>query len=422
MIKLAILCHLSNPIVRSKLDLIDSSHYRYRDLNGWTTNIVNALKVRDDIELYVISPHIGMRRQTQEFELEGVHYYYFRRQLPYPWWKLESLFLPQEKRGFPRNRKCVMSFIDKIKPDLINLIGAENAYYAASVLDVENIPIIIHCQTVYANPDRIRNTGKADKVRWDTELKIFHKTPYMACNSQRYYELIKHYEPNAIIFPRKWPVAEFPAIPEVEKKYDFVYFARFLNKNKGFDNAVEAMGKFVKKYPNAKLLAVGKKDGDWQKIGTRIDELGLNDAIEIHNSITNYKDMLQFVRQGRFSLLPITMDIISGTIFESMRMGMPVVTCRTCGTPSLNEKRETVLISDIGDCEGLCKNMLQLYENVDLQNRLRENGALYIKEMDEENSHNVDVTVEQYKAVMEHYYHNKAIPQEMLFKENVMFI
>lgn len=420
--KLTILCHLSNSIVRKKLDLIESSYYRYRDLNGWTTNIVNALKARDDIELHVISPHIGMRRQTQEFEIDGVNYYYFRRQLPFPWSKFENLFFPQDKHGFPRNRRCIKGFINRIKPDLINLIGAENAYYAVSVLDVENIPIIIHCQTVYANPDRIKNTGKADKVRWDTELKIFHKTPYMACNSQRYYNLIKQYEPNAIIFPRKWPAAEFPTIPEVEKKYDFVYFARFLNKNKGFDNAVEAMGKFVKIHPNAKLLAVGKKDCDWPNIEIRINELGLNDALEIHNSITDYKEMLQFVRQGRFSLLPITMDIISGTILESMRMGMPVLTCRTCGTPTLNEKRETVLISDIGDCEGLCQNMLRLYANNDLQVKLRENGFLFLKEMDEDNVHNVEITVDQYKAVMKHYYQNKPIPQEMLFKQNTLFI
>lgn len=422
-IKLVLINHFSNPLVREMLDLEpEGKHVKYRDLGMWNTNLIEGLKHRDDIDLYVISPHTGMKKIEQEFVQEGVHYFFYRRELPYPWGRIESHLFSQSKRNFPRNRKIVKRIIQRIKPDIVNLIGAENAYYSITALDVENIPVIIHLQTVYANPDRIKNTGSADKKRWEVELKIFHKTPYMACNSQRYYDLIKQYEPNAIVFPRKWPVAEFPAIPEVEKKYDFVYFARFLNKNKGFDNAVEALGRFIKVHPNVKLLAVGRKDNDWAKIETRINELGLNDAIETHNSITDYRDMLQFVRQGRFALLPITMDIISGTILESIRMKMPVVTCRTCGTPTLNEKRETVLISEIGDSDGLCQNMLQLYENVDLQNKLIENGLLYLKEMDDENAHNVDTTVAQYKAVMEHYYHGVPIPQEMLFKENIMFI
>lgn len=415
-IRLALICHLSNPMIRENLALYPSCRFvKYKDFANWNSNIINSLRERDDVELHVISPHIGMRNKTQIFKHEGVTYYFFSTDLPLPWSILENHFYPQSKRGFPRNRKAIQKFVQMIQPELINLIGAENSYYSIAALDIENIPIIIHLQTVYANPARKKNSGKVNQRRWDLELQIFHKTPYMACSGQMYYDLVKQYEPNAIVFPRKWPVAEFPKVPEVQKKYDFAYSARFLSKNKGFDAAIEAIAEFAKVHPDVSFIAVGNKDGNWPSYEKRINELGLQNNIIIHPPFVDYLDVLKYVKQARFALLPITMDVISGTILEAMRMGMPVVTCRTSGTPSLNKKRETVLISEIGDYHQLANLMLDIYEHPDRAEMLRKNGLIYIEELDEKESHNVDSMVAQYKAVIEHYHNGTPIPQELLF-------
>lgn len=410
--KVVLINHFSNAEVREKLDLYSR---KYRDLGGWNNAIISNLRGRDDIELHVITPHLGMRHATQKFALDGVHYYFFRQDLPRPWGRIENCFWSQSKRDFPRNRKYVKQFISEIKPDLINLIGAENAYYSITALDVKDIPLMLQLQTVYANPDRIKNAGGVNKQRWDVELQLFNKTPYMACTGRMYYDLVKGYNPNVIMFPRMWPVSNFPVVADVGKRYDFVYFARFLNKNKGFDNAIEAMARFVKVKPNARFLAVGSKDSDWPMFATRIQEFGLESNLEIHGSFEQYTDLLSYVKQGRFALLPITMDVLSGTILEAMHMGMPVVTCRTSGTPSLNEKRETVLISDIGDSDGLFENMMRLYEDANLQELLLNNAKLYLKEEDDKNAHNADVMIEQFKAVIEHYHYGTPIPQGLLY-------
>lgn len=420
-IKVAIICHFSSPQIRAELDLFNGKKRNYRDYGLWNVNIINGLKSQDNIELHVIVPHKGMKHSIQEFVFDNVFYHFFCQDLPTPWNKIENVFCPQSKRDYPRNRKHVKSIIEKIKPDIVSLVGAENAYYSITALDVENIPLILQLQTVYANPDRIKNTGNVVKQRWDVEVQLFRKTPYMTCTGRMYYDLVKGYNPNAIVFPRRWPVSKFPEVADVEKKYDFVYFARYLNKNKGFDNAIEAIGEFAKLYPKVRFLAVGKKDKEWPLFESRIKELGLDDNIEIHGSFEQYTDLLTFVKQARFALLPITMDVLSGTIIEAMRMGMPVVTCRTSGTPSLNEKRETVLISDIGDSDGLCQNMVRLYEDVVLQEHLLKNAKLYLAEKDEQNSHNADVMVEQFKAVISHYREGVPIPPELLYntEENI---
>ena len=420
-IKLALICHFSYPAIRKQLDLRQGKYYQYRDFAKWNVNIIDALRLRDDIELHVVALHDGMRHATQEFVFGGVHYHFYRQDLPYPWTQIEHHLFPQSKRNYPRNRRYAKRFLSQIQPDIVNLIGAENTFFSITALEVENTPLMIHCQTVYANPDRIKNTGSVNKQRWDTELKLFHKSQYLACTGRMYYDLIKGYEPKAFVFPRKWPVSGFPSIAEIPKKYDFVFFARILCKNKGFDNAIEAMGWFVKIHPEAKFLAVGSKDSEWSIYDKRIKELGLDLNLEIHPPFPEYVDVLQYVKQSRFALLPITMDVLSGTILESMRMGLPVVTCRTSGTPSLNEKRDTVLISDIGDVEGLVQNMLRLYETPSLQDDLRNNAYLYLKEKDTENENNVDIMITQFKAVINHFRNGTPIPQELLYNtaENI---
>lgn len=420
-IRLVIICHFSTREIRDKLDLFSGSHHRYKDYGLWNINIISGLKDRDDIELHIIAPHKGMKRATQEFVVDGVWYHFYRAELPYPWAQIELRFFPQKEREYPRNRRYVKRFVKKIKPDLVNLIGAENPYYSITVLDIKNLPIMLHCQTVYANPDRKIKTQGIDPQRWDIELRLFHHIPYISCTGRMYYDLIKGYEPKAIMFPRKWPGSKFPDINDVPKKYDFVYFARMLNKNKGFDNAIEAIAIALQKHPEMRFLAVGSWDGDREMFEARMEELGLKDKMEIHPSFPEYTDMLQYVKQARYALLPIKMDVLSGTILEAMRMGIPVVTCRTSGTPSLNKERDTVLISDIGDNEALAANMLRLYEEEELATKLRENATLYIREKDEQNAHNVDLMVAQYKAVIAHYREGKPIPKELLYntEENI---
>lgn len=420
-IRVVLLCHFTYPLLRGKLDLQQGYHLNYKDYGLWNVNIINGLKYRNDIELHVIMPHKGLKTSIQEFVWDEVNYHVFREELHFPFAQMEAYLYPQKKRGFPRNRKYIGEIIDKIKPDIVNLIGAENTYYSLAAFDIKDIPIIIHCQTVYANPDRIKKTGAIDQQRWDDEVRLFRKIPYIACTGRMYYDLIKQYAPESIIFPEKWPAAVFPTLQDAPKIYDFAYYARMLNRNKGFDNLIEAVGIAAKKHPELKIVAVGTWDNDKLQFEQRIQELGVSDNIEIHPSFPEYNDMLQYVKQAKYALLPIKMDVLSGTIIEAMRMGMPVVTCRTSGTPALNKKRKTVLISDIGDNESLARNMIELYENPILAEELQSNAVQYLEELDESNSHNIDNMVAQYKAVIAHYRDKTPIPKELLYniEENV---
>ena len=73
-IKVAMVCHFSDPMVRSHLPLDDRILYRivrkllgmpvkrggYGDIAAWDPYLIEFLSKRNDVELYVISAHTGL--------------------------------------------------------------------------------------------------------------------------------------------------------------------------------------------------------------------------------------------------------------------------------------------------------------------------------------------------------------------------
>ena len=50
---------------------------KFSDTVPWVPLIINDLRVRPNVEMHVIAPHIRLRRRYQEFEMDGVKYHYF---------------------------------------------------------------------------------------------------------------------------------------------------------------------------------------------------------------------------------------------------------------------------------------------------------------------------------------------------------
>ena len=87
------------------------------------------------------------------------------------------------------------------------------------------------------------------------------------------------------------------------------------------------------------------------------------------------------IKKARFALLPIKIDLVPSTIREAFACGLPVITTITEGTPALNEKRMTVLLSKQGDYQNMANNMIRLIEDENLANQLRENGIMRVREL-----------------------------------------
>ena len=133
--------------------------------------------------------------------------------------------------------------------------------------------------------------------------------------------------------------------------------------------------------PELKLKIVGNYTEEYKAIlDKRINELGIYDSVVFTGKLPTHSDVIEEVRHSRFALLPLKIDFISGTIREAMSIGIPVVTTITAGTPSLNEKRESVLLSKPEDFVGMADNILRLKNDDSLAKKLSNNGVETIME------------------------------------------
>lgn len=429
-IKVVWLCHFSNSTIRSKLKLSNLRIENFiRQLLGkkkksissdfapWVTNLIKEFEGFNKVEVHIVAPHKGLKRFTQEFNLNGINYHFYKPELPFMLSKVGDKII-KGKKQYRLNRFFIKRFIKQINPDIVNLIGTENPYYSIGALDIEDIPVYVSAQTVYSNPSRMALTGNVQQDRWDLELQIHQKVRYYGCTGRMHRDLIIKNNPKAIIFKMFFPI-EYPhEVKEVPKEYDFVFFAAGVTKKKGIEDAIDALSKVKEHYPNVKLNVVGKCEDSYKEfLNTKIAKLNLQENISFNSYFPVHSHMHQHIKKSRFALLPVKLDIISGTIVEAMLLELPLVTYKTTGTPFLNKDGETVLLGDIDDIDTLAKNMLTFLNNPSFADGLALKAKAFI-EKEFNNTTNAKRLVANYRAVINHYHNNTPIPKELLFSTN----
>lgn len=424
-IKVALVCSFSNAKVRAYLPLGNNKLYGMvrkimrlpeknavcGDMAGWVTYMIENLRRRDDIELFVICSHSGMSRRKVSFDLEGVHYYFLKCEYatslkyliksPSLWHKLNPM------------RPIVRGIIKNAKPNLIALIGAENPHISGTVLGIKGIPLLVKCQTIYNNPQR-RETGGFDEKNAYIEKLLFEGLRYVSVNTKMHERMFREINKAAINFI--WEYGNImPDVKQIEKIYDFVIYAAGMSARKGYPDAIQAIAIVKRRYPNVRLNVVGGGTEDYKK---ELEDLAK--GLDVAGSIVftpffeKQEDLFQHIQQARFALLPCKLDYIASTVRQAMYYELPVVCYKTEGTVTLNEEKPCVLIAENSNVEDLAKQMLKLLDDQSLAEELRANAKDYSSIWnDDERITNQMVGI--FKAVVDNYNNGTPIPSELLY-------
>jgi glycosyltransferase involved in cell wall biosynthesis len=429
-IKVAWICHFSNSYIRDKVPInykrilyklarkmlgLYNKDGKNSDIAPWVTGGIQEMEKRNEIELHVISPQVGLKKLTYEFEMNGIYYHFYNPSF--------TLFLMHCIKNVNMWRKMQISsyftnkFLKRIKPDIINLIGTENPYYSCTVLDIKlKVPIFVSMQTVYSNPERLKYWPESDKnLHWKIELMIHERLRYFGATGSLHRDLLLKNNPNAIVFDIQFPYPKMPSVFEVPKEYDFVNFALAHGARKGTTDSLESLSIVKKQFPKVTLNIVGGCDDKTrQDLDKMIENLDLKNNVVFTDFFQNQSDLFQHIKKSKFALLPVKLDIISGTILQAMFYELPVITYQTTGTPILNRKNECVLISDKGNINSLADNMILLLSNPQKAEILRKNAKQEaLEKMD--NSKIVNQLIKDYRAIINHYNEGISIPKELLF-------
>lgn len=369
----------------------------------WNTNAIMEMGKEDDVELHVICPVRGLAKKEVLYEENGIHYYFFREQnSSFIRFVLHMLFSRYTSQ-YKINRRIISRYINEIQPVIVHVMGAENPYYSLSVLDVpSDIPTIIQLQallTRLVNVTKVKKEKKAFYYKGLMEREIIKKADYIGTMSSEFRQyIIEEIKPDARFLDITLAMAQKIDLEQTEKQYDFVYFAASISK--AGEEALEAFILAHKKNPSITLDIVGGYNESFkEKLEARIKECGIESVITFEGRLPSHDDVIHQIRKARFALLPLKMDLIPNTLHEAMANGLPVVTTITEGTPSLNEKRQCVLLSKQDDFQAMADNMIALLEDEHLGNELRQNAAAYEDERISNRSI-IEKWVEAYKNIV----------------------
>ena len=419
-LKVVWVCHFSNKDLNDRLPLKVRGMYAFvykmftgcnastdvLDFGIWNINALNEMKrFADIIELHIIAPYPHLAPKIYEYQENGIFYHFFRPSLvllqhlinKFP--RIYDIYRP----AYKGNRKVIKSLINKINPSIVHLIGAENPYYSLSGLDVSpDIQLIVQLQTLMSDPKFFDNypiDKRSYDYRAEIEKNVIMSADYVGTIIESHRKIIlEHINPKTKFLDIKLAVGEEFKKIDVAKEYDFVYFARSINK--AGDWAIESFIEASKLKPGITLLVVG---GYTQKEKTQyemsLSNHGLLDNVTFTGALPTHDDVMNAVAKARIALLPIKIDFIPGTIREANALGLPVVTSITDGTPLLNEKRKCALLSEGGDSQRMAENMILVLENQDLAEELVQNSYMRLEET-YNNSRAISAWVEGYGMIL----------------------
>ena len=399
-IKVVWVTGFSNPIIRSHITVAIPWYERLirRILNMppintdsdkciWNTNAITEFEHFDDVDLHVIMPYYYLVGKDVTFTHNGVHYYLFKDECDNLFRRLVKRFNMKNDYPYTINSRRIVSKIKAINPSVVHYIGAENPYYGCSIFTLpKSFPTIVQLQTVMSEPDFEKNypgiSHREYQYRSRTERRIIQHAGFIGSTTKVLSEIVKKYiAPNAVFLNTKLALTEPIDKSLVDKYYDFVYFAADISK--AGDVAVEAFALAKQKEPSITLDIVGGYSPDFKvKLDNRIHELSLDSSIYFEGTLPSHHDVITQIRKSRFALLPLRVDMISGTIRESMANGLPVITTITPETPMLNSSRESILLADKDDVQGLASCMIKLIQNPSFVESLRNNAFITAEERD----------------------------------------
>lgn len=424
------ICHFSNQHIRDNLNLsvnflelivrklLRKPKKRYNDYSAWISNGIEEFERFDDVELHVISPHYDLKYKGESFALKGINYHFFKSEDDSI---LKNIFKYITKKNiqsrYDKNRNVIKKLIKDINPDIIHMYGAENPYYSISAFDIDNslYPFIVSLQTLINDPDFKISYNidiKEYKYKSEIEKRILQNVKYIGSSVKKYREFIWSNINSQAIFLDAFLALEqiIPKI-ECEKKFDFVFFAAFITKHS--DIAVEAFALACKKYPKLTLNIIGYTPEPYTaNLKLRIKELGIENNIIFSGNLPSHQDVMKQIQLSKYALLPLKVDIISGTIREAIYAGLPVITNITSGTYILNEKRESILISEQNNFHSMADNMIKLIESPELCEKLTKNALMTLAER-YSNEKSMKQLKYAYKAIINHHINNIPLPSEV---------
>lgn len=427
--KIVFISEFSNEELRNNLSLSDRiientirsifghKMKKYVDRVVWVSEYIKEFEKDAELEYHIVSLHSGMNKLTESFTIRNVHYHVIRQEPFFLKDYICNRFKIYQHNYYKRNRRLINKFIKKIDPDLIVVCGADNAYYALSILDIQNKPIFSILQSLRNNP----KLKQFENNEWDltAEKMVLKKSNYFGGGGMLYYNLLKDIVPHPIFLKLGFPQGTPPIYKDLVKNYDFFFYAARIAKNKGVEDVLKAFKIVCQRYPQIKLGIAGGASDEYLSYlrNEYITPFKMNSNVILCGFFQKFQDLYKEVQKSNFVILPGISAPLNGTIRESMQMGLPVIAYETDVTKKINDSKIRILTAEMGNYQDLANKMIYAIENPEAMVEIAKSGKEYADIMYNSSSISKQL-ISDFKVIIEHYYEQKEIPSSNLLLQN----
>lgn len=345
----------------------------------WISLGIEEAKKRTDIELHVISPHrwIG---GIKEFSDGNIHYHFFNPGIPLIGRHWPRFFRVDMWTSYFYNKKVVKYFVERIKPDIINLHGAENSYYSSTIFQFKNKPVLITIQGL-KHFSVNKSSSKIFKNDLYIEKSILEKFKYFGIRVDFLVKYIKSLNSDAVFYWFKYPFSSSLEQGYIaKKKYDLVFFAR-VSRDKGIEDLIEALGILKERGEIVSLNIIGSINDRYRRdLKNMLNDNNISNNVKILGFLNNKSDLHKFVSESKITVLPTYNDILPGTIIESLKIGTPVIAYSANGVVDFNKEKEVIKLVELGNINSLANAISKLLNNSEERERLEIDGMEWFRE------------------------------------------
>lgn len=167
-----------------------------------------------------------------------------------------------------------------------------------------------------------------------------------------------------------------------------IIFVGWLRPYKGLDVVIRAMSYIIKEIPNAKLIAIGSGEKEYEQyIRKLINSLNLNKNVLLLGKKEN-KEVLNFIMRGDVVVVPEQWPNVFGPVVlvEAMALGKPVVASRIGGIPEFIKNGENGFTVTYNRPVEFAEKIVYLLKNRKIAENIGDNAAHSITFLRSENS------------------------------------
>ena len=139
-----------------------------------------------------------------------------------------------------------------------------------------------------------------------------------------------------------------------------------LEKNKGYENLIDAARYVINNDNNIHFIALGNGKHETE-LREKVDNFGLSD----HFHLMGFQDdIISFLQISDLFVLPSREEGLGSSILDAQAMGIPVIATKTGGIPELIEHEVNGILVTIDDSTRLAGKILELKQNPQLREKL----------------------------------------------------